>query len=505
MDVRKLLARGARFFAGREAVIDGRRRISFAEAWDRGIRFANGLLSMGLKPQDRVGVLEDNCLESADAYIGLAIANLVRVPLYAGSSCEVHAQMLGRTSCRALVTSPNHLEEVAGLREKLSPLEHVIIRNENYEKWLFAQSDQIPAIHIDPDDLLIIRHSGGTSGLPKGIGITHRRWIVSMRDWFFPLPPVIPGDTFLHVSPMSHASGYMFLPVWAAGGRNIMLASFEPAQCLAVMAQERVNYLFVPPSELNRLVRFASSKTPDDWPCLKALMSGGAPISGKVIRGVRDIFGEVLYQSYGQTEVGIVSIGSPWQWKMDDPAGSNPVLACGTPLPFVDIKIMDEGKPQAPGGAGEIVVRTDGMMANYWGQETNDADLNQEQWIHTGDMGKLDQNGFLYILGRKEDVIISGGHKIYPLELENIISSHPEILEAAVVGVPHPELGEAALAYCVVKENASLREQEIQSICRQKIASPHVPVYVKITTESLPKNKIGKVIRSSLQVFNRGI
>jgi acyl-CoA synthetase (AMP-forming)/AMP-acid ligase II len=502
MNVRKLLRRSAQFYGTREAIIDGSRRISFSEAWDRGIRFANGLLALGLKPQDRVGVLEDNCLESADAYLGLAIANLVRVPLYVGSSFEVHSHMLDQTNCRALIASPNRLEEVRGIQEQLGGLEQLIVRDEGYEKWLFTQSNEIPDININPDDWFIIRHSGGTSGLPKGIGITHRRWIFSMRDWFFLLPPITPGDAFLHVSPMSHASGYMFLPVWAAGGRNIMHSSFEPARCLQTMEHEKVNYIFVAPSELNKLLQFSFSKKPTDWPYLKAFMSGGALISSKVIHGIRNIFGDVLYQSYGQTEVGIVSIGSPFQWKMENLAGSNPVLACGIPLHFVDLKIMDGDKTLPPGQAGEIVVQTDGMMDNYWGQE-NKKDYSQRgNWIHTGDMGKLDHNGFLYILGRKEDLITSGGIKLFPLVLENLICSHPEILEAAVVGVPHSEFGEVALAYCVVKEHSSITEQEIRSLCRDKINFDKMPFYVKITTESLLKNNIGKVIRHSLQTLN---
>ncbi len=500
MNVRELLARSAKFYSEREAIIDGCRRMSFSEAWYRGIRFANGLLSLGLKPQDKVGVLEDNCLESADAYIGLAIANMVRVPLYSGSSYEVHSHMLGHTGCSTLIVSPSRLREV----EKVQGLKHIIVRDKGYEEWLSSQSHEMPGIDIDADDLFIIRHSGGTSGLPKGIGITHRRWIISMRDWFFPLPPITPGDTFLHVSPMSHASGYMFLPVWAAGGRNIMLSPFEPAKCLEAMKQENVSYMFVPPSDLNTLVNFCLSNRPSPHPALKALMSGGAPISGKLIQGIKDVFGNILYQSYGQTEAGIVSIGSPWQWDMQGSAGSDPVLACGTPLPFADIKIMDGSSRQPPGQAGEIVVRTDGMMNNYWGNETEINASYKENWIHTGDMGKLDSDGFLYILGRKEDVIITDSGKIYPLELENLICSHPEIMESAIVEVPSDEPGQAIAAYCVVNKNYSLNEQEIRDICLKKAHFGNASLYVKITTEGLPKNNIGKVIRKELQT-NAGI
>lgn len=502
MNVKTLLGRSAQFYAACEAVIDGPRRISFSEAWDRGIRLANHLLSLGLKPQERVGVLEDNCLESVDAYIGLAIANMVRVPLYAGSSIDVHLHMLSHTNCRALIVNPDRLHEVAGIKERLNHLEHFIIRDDGYEKCLFAQSNKVPDINIQADDWFIIRHSGGTSGLPKGIGITHRRWIIMMRDWFFPLPPIIAGDRFLHVSPMSHASGYMFLPVWAAGGCNIIHTPFEPSTSLQIMEQEKVNYLFVAPSDLNRLIQSGTSKTPSNWPYLKALMSGGAPISNQVIRGIQNLFGDVLYQSYGQTEVGIVSIGSPFQWRRENSSHSHPLLACGVPLPFVDVKIMDGDRSQPPNHPGEIVVRTDGMMDDYWGHEAPTEKKAAEMWIRTGDMGKLDQHGFLYILGRKEDVIISGGTIIYPLELENQLLSHPEIIEAAVVGVPHPELGEVARAFCVIREHSSLTEEEIRSLCGEIININQIPFEVKITTQSLPKNSIGKVIRHSLPEMN---
>lgn len=495
MNVKKLLERSSAFYANLEAVRDGKRIVTFSQAWERGICLANGLLSMGLKPQDRVGVLEDNCLESIDAYIGLVVDNLIRVPLYAGSDSGIHHHMLDHTNCRALIVSPDRLKEVSGIKEKLKKLEFIIVRDEKYEAWLYKQSREDPEININPDNFFIIRHSGGSTDLPKGIGITHRSWINNMRDWFFPLPSIISGDSFLHVCPMSHASGYMFLPVWAAGGCNILLQSFDPEECLEIIRKHKVNYVFIAPSDLNKLINYCLSQKNNNYPYLKALMSGGAYIPGKVIQGIKDVFGDVFYQSYGQTEVGIVAIGNPSQWQMKSIKESNPIMACGKLLHFVDIKIADDGKLQDVGQPGEIVVQTDGMMKNYWGKEKE----NNDGWIYTGDMGKLDKNGFLYILGRKEDVIIYDGCKIFPLDLENYISELSDVIEVAVIGVPDNKSCREIIVQCVVNKNSQIKNEDISAICNHRININNIHINIKITNKNLPRNSIGKVIRKKLQ------
>lgn len=494
MNVRELLERGAGFYAKREAIADEERRISFEEAWKRGIRFANGMLKMGVKPQERVGVLEDNCLESSDVYIGLAIANMVRVPLYAGSSREIHAHMLGHTNCTALIVGKKRVEEAAKIQNGLSSLKHILIRDKNYEEWLLSQSDKLPEVAINPNDFFIIRHSGGTSGIPKGVGITHRNWIANMRDWFFPLPPIIQGDSFLHVSSMSHASGYMFLPVWVNGGRNILLSECDSSKCVEFLKMEKGNYIFVPPTELNKLVKVALERNELDWPNLKALMIGGASVPARTLQNIRKVFGDVLYQSYGQTETGIIAMGSPFQWYIEGTQKSNPSMACGIPLNFIDIKIIDGNTEQAIGQPGEIVVRTDGMMDHYWGAEKPA----NTQWICTGDMGKLDSNGFLYILGRKEDVIKINEIEIFPLELENRLCSKLDILEAAVMGVPNEEKSPMIRVICVVRELSCMEKNQVLEVCNELFYIDEISVDVKITTDNLPKNSIGKVNRREI-------
>jgi acyl-CoA synthetase (AMP-forming)/AMP-acid ligase II len=222
IDVRSMMRRAAQFNAERVAVVAGDRRLTFAEAWSRGLRLANALLEQGLRPGDRVAVLEDNRLESSDFFVASTAGGFVRVPLYRRNSKEAHRHMLASTGARAVVVEANYAHEIDGLVDQIDTLETVIVRDENYEGWLAGFSDVDPDPALALDDVYIIRFSAGTTGLPKGVTYTHRCWASAMRDWFYHLPPVNPGDTCLHVGPISHGSGYMFTPVWIAGGTNVL-------------------------------------------------------------------------------------------------------------------------------------------------------------------------------------------------------------------------------------------------------------------------------------------
>ena len=218
MDVRTQMRRAAGFFADHEAVVHGDFRLTFDAAWRRGIRFGNGLIAMGVKPGDRVAVLEDNCIEAADFYLGVANANAVRVPLYPRNGREAHLHMVGHTGCRFLVVQDKYAHEVEGLEDDLPDLERIFVRDSSYEEWLATQSDVDPDLPISEDDLYILRHTGGTTGPSKGVAYTHGMWLDVGRNWFYTFPPVEIGDKCLHMGPISHGSGYFFGPTWLGGG-----------------------------------------------------------------------------------------------------------------------------------------------------------------------------------------------------------------------------------------------------------------------------------------------
>ena len=498
MDVRTLMHQAVVNHAQRECVVHGERRLTFSEAWDRGIRLANGLLAMGLQPGDRVGVLEDNSIEAADFFHATAIANLVRVPLYPRNGLDAHVHMLSHTNCRVLVISAIYLEEIEGLQQQLPGLESVFVRDAHYEQWLSEQSAVLPEITIDPEDPFIIRHTGGTTGPSKGVAYTHRAWLHAGRDWFYTFPPVMPGDKCLHLGPISHGSGYQYLPTMLSGGCNVMMDHFDPEATLDVMESEPISFMFIVPTMLNALVRDNTARG-RNFPALKCMLVGAAPIADATALAAREVFGDVLYQGYGQTEVLPIAMMGPGQWFADVP-GSEPLRACGLPLPFAQIAIWDEDNQSlARGEVGEIVAKSDGQMVGFWENPEATAERIVDGWVKTGDMGRLDDNGYLYIVDRSDDMIISGGYNIWPMELENVIADHSDIIEVAVFGIPHEKWGESPHAVCVVGADAQVTEAEVIELCANRLGSYKKPSGVTFTREPLPKSPVGKVMRKTLR------
>ena len=498
MDVRSLMRRAASFHGAREAVVAGQQRLTFAEAWQRGLRLANGLLGLGLAPGERVGVLEDNSLEAADFFAGTAAANLVRVPLYPRNGREAHLHMLGHTNCRALVVSEKFAGEVDGIAGELADLEHVVIRDAGYEDWLAAQSATDPEVPVAPDDNYIIRHTGGTTGRSKGVAYTHRAWLAAGRDWFYTHPPIEPGDKCMHIGPIAHAAGYMFLPIWLSGGCNVLVDHFDPEHTLDIMEREGVGYTFMVPTMLRALIHHPSARG-RDWSKLKCLLVAAAPIADATALGAREVFGDVLYQGYGQTEALPVAMMGPRQW-FAEVEGSNPLRACGLALPFADLEIRDEhNRPLPTGETGEIAVRCDGQMTGFWNNPEATAERLVDGWVLTGDIGMLDANGYLYMLDRADDMIISGGYNIWPAELENVIADHPAVIEAAVFGIPDERWGETPMAICVTDGTTPITEAEVVGLCADRLGSYKKPSKVVLTTEPLPKSPVGKVKRKELR------
>lgn len=499
MDVRTQMRNAARYNAAREAVVAGERRLTFAQAWERGVRLATGLLELGLVPQDRVGVLEDNTLESSDFFLGAAIANLVRVPLYPRNAPESHLHMLRHTGCRAVVVSEKYAAEIQALRADLPDLEHVLVRDSGYEAWLARQSDVDPDPVIDPQDYFIIRHTGGTTGKSKGVAYTHHAWLAAGRDWFYLYPPVEPGDSCLHLAPISHGSGYLFTPIWLGGGRNIMAEKFDPASLLDLMQRERTGYMFMVPTILNAINRIPGIET-RKFPHLKCMLVSAAPISDETALKAYEIFGDAMYQGYGQTEVLPVAMMGPRQWFAKDVPGSQPLRACGMPLPFAQIEIWDEdNKPVPPGEVGEIVAKAEGQMKGFWNNPEATAERIVDGWVKTGDIGRLDANGYLYMLDRADDMVISGGYNIYPAELENVIAAHPAVLEVAVFGIPDPRWGETPCAVVCVKPEHAVTEKELIDLCSVHLGNYKRPGKVMIRQEPLPKTPVGKIRRKELR------
>ena len=499
MDVTSLMRRTVGFHRDREGVVVGDRRLTFGEVWARGCRLANGLRSLGLEAGDRIGVLEENSVEAADLFAGSAIANLVKVPLYPRNRREAHVHMLGHTGCRVLVVSADLAAEAEGIRDEVPSLEHVLVRGDDYEDWLAGQDDTDPMVDVSPDDHYVIRHTGGTTGLPKGVGYTHQAWLNAGRDWFYNFPPVEPGDKCLHVAPISHGSGYLFVPTWLSAGCNVLLDRFDPVEVLDLMEREGIAYTFLVPTMINAMVRVPRRRRPGLVAPEVPADRGGADLRRHRARRV-GIFGERLFQGYGQTEAVPVTMMGPRQW-FATLEGSQPLRSAGMPLPFAELKIVDpDTHEELPiGDEGEIMLRCDGQMSGFWENPAATSERMHDGWVLTGDIGRFDRNGYLYVVDRKDDMIISGGFNLYPAEIENVLADHPAVVEVAVFGVPSERWGESPYAVCTIDGTTPVTEEELMALVVDRLGSYKKPARVELTTEPLPKSPVGKILRKTLR------
>jgi acyl-CoA synthetase (AMP-forming)/AMP-acid ligase II len=346
----------------------------------------------------------------------------------------------------------------------------------------------------------VIRHSAGTTGKSKGIAFSHRAWMNTERNWTFLLEPISIGDYSIHVGPISHGSGYLFVPTWLAGGCNVLESKFDAQRLLDQLAAYG-GYVFGVPTMLSDLVKAidTGAATPRPMPKLKGFVLGGAPITRQTTLRAKELLDGKLYQMFGQTECVPGTWLGPGDW-FADIEGSDPIVSCGRPLPYTEVEIRDDdNKPLPVGQSGEIALRSDGQMVCIWGDPELTAQRLVDGWVLTGDIGKFDANGYLYLQDRKDDMIISGGFNIWPAELEQVIVELPGVREVSVFGVPDERWGETPYAKVVLEQEGAIDQADIIEACRQRLGSYKKPGHVELTTQTLPRTPLGKVSRKMLR------
>ena len=340
---------------------------------------------------------------------------------------------------------------------------------------------------------------GERTGRARGVAFTHEMWCRGARDWFYLFPPPVVGDPILQVGPISHASGYTFLPVWAAGGIQVMVNGLNAAQVAGALETERIAYAFLPPALLAQVCR-APGIDDRDFSALKVLFVGASPISEDTIARARAIFGDQrLWQLYGGTEAAPTAGMGPSDWFADLP-DSQPLRAAGRIFPWAELELRgDDGAPVETGEVGEVWVRSDASAREFYNAPAESAARIKDGWVAVGDLARLDANGYLYLVDRKNDMIISGGYNIYPGELENVIASLPGVLEVAVFGIPDEKWGETPMAVCVVQEGSEVTAEQVRSVVDTRLGTHQKPGRVEVRTAPLPRSAVGKVLRRELR------
>lgn len=506
MHARELIQRGAKYYANRTAVMFQGKSLTFEEVYRNSNRLANALLKLGLKKGDRVASLLANSLQSVEIDFALLQSGLVRVPLNTRLSEEEHFHMIQETEARAILFTEEFAERVAALRPRLPRVSFYCQMNGTPEHpWMLsaqelvaAADDGEPPVVIEEADLATIQYTSGTTGTLKAAVHTQGTWAAICNNILHAIW-IQEGDVMLHAAPLTHASGTLVLPHWIRGAANAILPGFNPPEYLAAVAQTKATTLNLVPTMIIMLLNHPEVER-YSFDSVRNIIYGASPMPREALRRGLELWGPKFTQYYGQTEAPLIlTVLQAHEHLGEGPEVDQRLLSCGRATPDVMIRILDgEGKEVSAGEIGEIVVKTSQGMIGYWQAPELTQETIRDGWIHTRDMGYLDEQGYLYLVDRKSDMIITGGFNVYPREVEEVLYQHPAVMEAAVVGVPDETWGEAIKAFVVLRSGHTATEEELISFCKERLASYKKPKSVEFV-DSLPKSPVGKVVRRLLK------
>jgi len=480
MNLAHLLLRNARWQPERPALALGKRAVrSYGEMASRVAKLASGLTQkLSLSRGDRVALAAKNCPEYYEILFACWHAGLTAVPMNAKLHAKEFAYILENSGAKACFVTPD--------------LEAAVPRGFSVERVRELLGEAQAPAEVKPDDVAWLFYTSGTTGVPKGAMLTHRNMLFQTHAYFADIDKLAPGDSILHPAPLSHGSGCYALPHFAAGAVNVIpeSGSFDAEEIFALLEHWPNASFFAAPTMIVRLLASPAARAPRN---LKTLVYGGAPMYVADCLRAIELFGPRLYQLFGQGEAPMTITGLPQFFHEK----KQHLESCGLARTGVEVRILDDDDRELPAGeVGEIVTRSDCVMAGYWANPEATAKALRGGWLHTGDLGALDAEGFLTIKDRSKDMIISGGANIYPREIEEVLLRHPAVAECSVVGRPHPEWGEEVVAFVV--KTAEVQTAELDSLCLENIARFKRPREYRFV-EALPKNNYGKVLKTELR------
>ena len=509
MNIGQLLTKSARTFPENLAIAYGRKELTYAEFNARTNRLANGLNRLGVQQGDNVAVLMYNCPEMLESMFACFKAGFGTIPINFRLHPREYAFIINHSEAKAVIISSEFNEALIDIRDDIPRVSSIISASEarepflNYETVLSAASDQFEDAEVASDDVAWLFYTSGTTGQPKGAMLTHRNLLGMTMNFYADMCPGFgPSDVALHAAPLSHGSGCYALPSIGKAAANVILEakSFDPEQVLKTIETYRVTNTFAAPTMIKLLI---DSPAVDqyDHSSLTAISYGGAPMLVEDLMQAMEKLGPCLVQLYGQAESPMtitylshddhVLDGNPDQMKR--------LASAGIPRTNVEVKIVDaDDNELPPGEMGEIVTRSDLVMRGYWRDPEATAETLRNGWLHTGDMGYIDESGYLFLMDRSKDLIISGGENVYPREIEEIIVQHPAVREVAVIGVPDPVWGESIKAVVSLLPESEVTEMELIEFCTDHIARYKRPKSVDFL-EELPKNNYGKILKRELR------
>jgi acyl-CoA synthetase (AMP-forming)/AMP-acid ligase II len=473
------------------AVIDGEQSFTFAQLYDRSARLVQGLRNLGLQDGDRVAIMADNSHVYMETYLGVPAGGLVLVPLNTRHAAPELRYALEDSGAKVLITDRD-----------VSNVGHSVPHQLNIADYnaLVDSVSAAPALGagVAENDLAGLFYTGGTTGKSKGVMLSHRNLIANTFHWLMSVSHG-PDDVELVMAPMFHAAGSNGIlgAIWNTT-LQITLGAFDPQVALGIIAERGVTHTLGVPTMLSAMAEVQLSK-PSLVSSLKVISHGGSPIATEVVRRTHSAFPEAeLVEVYGATELSpLTTVLRNEQQLIESPRARS----CGQSIPGTDVRILDEsGQPLPIGEVGEVVARGPNVMQGYWNKPEQTAAVLKNGAYWTGDLGYLDDEGYLFLVDRSKDMIVTGGENVYCTEVEEVLFQHPAVLEAAAFGVPDTQWGEAVHAVVVPRdEHSNVDPQELIRYCREHIAGYKVPKAIDIQQEPLPKSGAGKILKRELR------
>ena len=506
-----LVERAALAYGPQTAVVYRDRRISYAEQIARIRQTGRALLGLGLDKGDRVAVLMSDRPELLDVYYGALWAGLAIVPLNAKASASDHAYIIGDCGARAVVHDASKADRVDGARAE-TDVEHVfsvdrdaVLDGGGYLPDLMGRQPDGPGRpEVTPEDRYGIFYTGGTTGRPKGVEHNHRAFVAAIMSEMLELG-LGERDRFAHVAPLTHAGGMFVLPVWLRGGTNVILGGFDPEKFKSTVASERITASMMVPTMLYVLMDSLRDGNVG-LESLSTVIYGASPIGRERLLQAIDTFGPIFSQLYGQTEAPnqLTVLRKSDHAAAVESGDLTPLSSCGRPVGIAEVRLADdELKTVADGEPGEIVAQGPHIMRGYWNKPEETAAALRDGWLCTGDVAKADDRGFLYIVDRKKDMIISGGFNVYPKEVEATLFSHPAVKDVAVIGVPDDKWGESVKAVVVRDPAVQVDAAELIAFVRERKGPVLTPKSVDFL-EAIPLTAVGKHDKPALRAAHWG-
>jgi acyl-CoA synthetase (AMP-forming)/AMP-acid ligase II len=509
LTVGDLYDRCVEFFGSHTAITFGDRSYTYREMGRNADCLVNAFHSVGLRKGHKIAFLMANCPEYIFCEIATAKAGCVRVPLAVLLGSNDHIYMMNQAECSALVYHEKMASRVKEMATSLETVKTFICISDDpaglmdghlhLQTLMGSHSPEHEKVSVDPEDLVGVYYTGGTTGKPKGVMLSHRAWVytilIEMLEYGFGWE-----EAFAFMTPLTHAGGCLMLPVLLRKGRCVILDHFEPKLFLDAVEKEEITATFLVPTMIYVLLDYPDLRK-YDLSSLRNIIYGASAIAPERLKQAVNTFGPIMTQLFGQTEAPMaISALSREEHVIDDPERERRIFSsAGRPTFHAEVRIVgDDGKDVEKGQPGEIIVRCANMMHGYFKNPAATAETIKDGWLHTGDIAKQDDEGFLYIVDRKKDMVVSGGFNIFPREIEDILFEHESVKGAAVVGVPHDKWGEEVKAIVVLHEGKTATEDELIKFVKERKGSLMAPKSVEFW-DHIPVTNLGKLDKKAIR------